>query len=90
MAKKKGQIPAGVIALRKILINDIKTRGTAGKSMDQLCFEFNMMKAAYGSNVVTIADYAAAAGINYSTFVYTLTMYRKCQQAAIGALAGEK
>lgn len=89
MAKGKGQIPAEVIALRKLLENSIKTCDTANKSWDQLCYHFNVMKAGYGSNVARIADFTEGAGVTYSTFVWHLTAYNKRQQAALGQLAGE-
>lgn len=89
MAKKKGQIPAEVIAMRKLLENSIKTCNTTSKSMDQLCYQFNVLKAGFGANVVTITDYTEAVGIKYATFAYNIAAYNKRQQAALGALAGE-
>lgn len=90
MVDEKYHIPAAVLALRRLLKNSIKTTETVGKSMDQLCFQFNVLKTGYGSNVVTAADYAAALGINYRTFAYHINMYNKRQRAALGELAGEK
>lgn len=89
MAKKKGQIPAEVLAMRKLLENSIKTCNTTSKSMDQLCYQFNVLKAGFGANVVTIPDYTEAVGIKYATFAYNISAYNKRQQAALGALAGE-
>lgn len=90
MAKKKGHVPAEVLAMRKLLKNSIATAEATGKSWDQLCYQFNVLKTGYGTNVVTIADYAAAAGVNYATFAYNLMAYNKRQAAALGKLAGEK
>ena len=89
MAKKKGHVPAEVIAMRKLLKSSIATAEATGKSWDQLCYQFNVLKAGFGSNVVNLADYTEAIGIKYATFAYNIAAYNKRQQAAMGALAGE-